>query len=185
MKRNYLSASIVVTVIGLAFIMFPQNIEMHIAPELVTVWEGTTTAEKSFSGSNYDFSFNPDPKDVGDGMSPYVSVWSNEMVTLNTTFTLGEEGVTVFVINITDNPSELLLPGDGAYDVVIEGNVLEETGAEVHAGIYFLRPMQPEYFTYYPFRFFGYGMAVIGALASLVFYLRGKDSTDTVVEVKS
>ena len=183
MKRNYLSASIFVTVIGLAFILFPQNIEMHIAPELVTVWEGTTTAEKSFYGSNYDFSFNLGPKDVGDGMSPYVSVWSDEVVMLNTTFTIGEEGVTVFVINITDNPSELLLPGDGIYDVLIEGNVLEETGAEVYAGIYFLRPLPPEYFTYYPYRFFGYGMAVIGALASMIIYLRNRNQTDPVVKV--
>lgn len=91
MKRNYLSASIFVTIIGLAFIMFPQNIEMYIAPELVTVWEETTTAEKSFSGSNYDFSFTPGPKAVDDGLSPYVSVWSNEMVTLNTTFTVPSE----------------------------------------------------------------------------------------------
>ena len=168
MKRNYLPVSVVVTVIGLAFIMYPQSIEMHIAPELVTAWEGTTMA----GGPDYVYSFSPGPRDIEDAMSPHVSVWSNEMVTLNTTFTIREEGVTVLSINITDNPSELLLPGEGTYDMDITGNVLEETAAEVYAGIYFLRPVPSEYYTYYPFRFFGYGMAAIGAIASLVFYVR-------------
>ena len=168
MKRNYLTVSIVVAVIGLAFIMYPQSIEMHITPELVTVWEGTATA----GGPDYVYSFTPGPKAIEDAMSPHVSVWSNEMVTLNTTFTIREEGVTILILNITDNPSQLLLPGEGTYDMDISGNVLEETDAEVYAGIYFLRPVPSEYYPYYPFRFFGYGMAAIGAIASLVFYLR-------------
>ena len=168
MKRNYLPVSIVVAVIGLAFILYPQSIEMHISPELVTVWEGTEIA----GGPDYVYSFSPGPKAIEDTMSPYVSVWSNEMVTLNTTFTIREEGGTILNLNITDNPSELLLPGEGTYDMDIEGNVLEKTDIEVYAGIYFLRHVPSEYYRYYPFRFFGYGMSAIGAIASLVFYLR-------------
>lgn len=171
MKRNYLPISIVVTVIGLAFILYPQSIEMHITPELVIVWEGTATA----GGPDYVYSFSPGPKAIEDAMSPHVSVWSNEMVTLNTTFTIKEEGVTILSLNITDNPSKLLLPGEGTYDVDIAGNVLEGKGAEVYAGIYFLRPVPPEYYMYYPFRFFGYGMAAIGAIASLVFYVKREE----------
>lgn len=174
MKRNYLSISIVVAIIGVAFIMLPERVEMHIAPELVTVWEGMTTTGTPF----YGFSFNPGPKTIDDGMSPYVSVWSTEAVTLNTTFTIREEEDTLFVLNITDNPSMLPLPGEGVFDMEIEGNVLEETGVEVQAGIYFLRPQQPEYFTYYPYRYFGYGMTVIGVLASLIFYIRTRQSPE-------
>jgi len=53
----------------------------------------------------------------------------------------------------------------------------------VNAGLYTLRSLPPDYITYYPYRFFGYGMAVIGGLASLVFYLRGEKETSPDYEV--
>ena len=86
MKPNYLSGSIVVTVIGLALILFPQNIEMHIAPELVTVWEKTVTAEETLLG--YMFTFDTNFQTIDDGMAPYVEVWSDNDVTLNTTLSV-------------------------------------------------------------------------------------------------
>ncbi len=64
MKPNYLSVSIVVTVIGLALILFPQNIEMHITPELVTVWEKTVTAEETLLG--YRFTFDTGSQTIDD-----------------------------------------------------------------------------------------------------------------------
>lgn len=91
MKPNYLSGSIVVTAIWLALILFPQNIEMHIAPELVTVWEKTVTAEETLHG--YMFTFDTGAQTIDDGMAPYVEVWSDDDVTLNTTFTLIENAV--------------------------------------------------------------------------------------------
>jgi len=173
MKPNYFSGSIVVTVIGLALILFPQNIEMHITPELVTVWEKTVTAEETLRG--YMFTFDTGSQTINDGMSPYVEIWSDDDVTLNTTFGLMESGVSTFDMNIMDNPVQFLLPGEDTYQVRIEGTVVEGRETDVNAGMYFLRPVSPEYYTYYPFRFFGYGMAAIGAIASLVFYMkRGK-----------
>ncbi len=170
MKQNYLSVSIVVTVIGLALILFPQNIEMHIAPELVTVWEKTVTAEETLLG--YRFTFDTGSQTIDDGMSPYVEVWSDEDVTLNTTFTLIENAASTFDMNIMDNPVQFPLPGEDTYQVRIRGTVVEGRETDVNAGMYFLRPVPPEYYTYYPFRFLGYGMAAIGAIASLVFYAK-------------
>jgi hypothetical protein len=45
MNRKYLPASIVVLIVSVAMILIPQSIEMHIAPELVTVWVDTVTTE--------------------------------------------------------------------------------------------------------------------------------------------
>ena len=175
MKPNYFSVSIVVTVIGLALIVFPQNIEMHIAPERVTVWEKTVTAEETLLG--YMFTFDTNFQTIDDGMSPYVEVWSDDDVTLNTTFGLMESGTSTFDMNIMDNPVQFLLPGEDTYQVRIRGTVVEERETEVNAGMYFLRPVPPEYYAYYPFRFFGYGMAAIGAIASLVFYMKREKET--------
>jgi len=168
MKPNYLSISIVVTAIGLALILFLQNIEMHIAPELVTVWEQTVTADETLLG--YMFTFDTGSQTIDDGMSPYVEVWSDEDVTLNTTFTLIENAASTFDMSIMDNPVQFLLQGEDTYQIRIGGTVVEGRETEVNAGMYFLRPVPPEYYAYYPFRFFGYGMAAIGAIASLVFY---------------
>jgi hypothetical protein len=175
MKPNYLSVSIVVTAIGLALILFPQNIEMHIAPERVTVWEKTVTAEETLRG--YMFTFDTGSQTIDDGMAPYVEVWSDDDVTLNTTFSLMESGTSTFDMNIMDNRVQFPLPGEDTYQVRIRGTVSEGQETEVYAGMYFLRPVPPEYYSYYPFRFFGYGMAAIGAIASLVFYMKREKET--------
>jgi len=80
-----------------------------------------------------------------------------------------ESGTSTFDMNFMDTPVQFLLPGEDTYQVRIEGSVVEGRESDVNAGMYFLRPVTPEYYTYYPYRFFGYGMAAIGAIASLVF----------------
>jgi len=165
MKRNYLTITLIVTVLGVAFIFLPQTYTIHLAPEQVTLWEDTTT------GTTY--SFNTGTQSIDDGVSPYVQVWSNSMITLNTSFTVTGMGETI-PWNITDNPTELLLPGPGDWTIEITGNIVEGEAADINAGFYYLRPMEPETVTYYPYRYFGYGMLVIGLISSLVVYMQTK-----------
>lgn len=159
-----------VLVIGVALILLPQNIEMNIAPEQVTIWEDTTITEENLG--EYSFTLNTDSQEIAEGTSPYVEVWSDEDVTLNTSFAMLLGGSTSLNMNITDNPALFVIPEDNTVQILIKGTVVEGSMTEVNAGLYTLRPLPPEYITYYPYRFFGYGMAAIGAIASLVFYLR-------------
>lgn len=165
MNRRYLPIGIIVLIIGVGFILLPQKIEMHIAPELVTVWE---TMIPSFG----EYSLDTGQHEIGNVMAPYVRLWTNASKEINTTFTLvGEEGDD-FTYNTLDNPAEFMLPSDGTVQVLITGEFLEEGSTMVNAGLFYLNPMEPEIITFYPYRFFGYGMVVIGVLASIVFYLR-------------
>lgn len=161
MEKPYLVISVVVTILGLAFTIYPQSITLHLAPEQVTLWEET------LQGTSYQF--DTGEFTIDEGISPYVKVWSDDSVTLNTTFYLIGIGITD-VFNITDNPSEYLLPGEGTWSIKIKGKIVEGTVETVKAGFYYLRLLEPEHITYYPYRFFGYGMTAIGLMASLVIY---------------
>ena len=169
MKRPYLLISLVVTVLGMAFTVLPQSINIHLAPEQVTLWEDT------MNGTTY--SYTTGEYTIDDGFSPYVKVWSEGSVTLNTSFYLTGMGITE-TFNVNENPSEFLLPGEGTWSVEITGNIIEGTGEIVYAGFYYLRPLEPERITYYPYRFFGYGMTVIGVMATLVIYGRSTKNKD-------
>jgi len=171
MQRNYLTISILVTVLGVAFIFLPATYTINLAPEEVTLWEDTVKAQLGQDGAF--FSFNTGEQVISAGVYPYVKVWSLDDVSLNTTIILtGADGGE---FQMTDNPSEFILSGEGAVSVQIEGNVVENQEADVNAGLYYLRLLEPEQITYYPYRYFGYGMTVIGAVASLVIYLRSKE----------
>lgn len=165
MNRRYLPIGIIVLIIGIGFIILPQNIEMHIAPEQVTVWE---TSESTTD----EYTFNTGQHEIGEAMSPYVKVWTLDDTPLNTTFALIGEEWSEFVLNSTENPAEFFLPSDRTVQVIIQGNVIGGTPVEVNAGLYYLNPLPPEIITYYPYRYFGYGMVIIGVIASIIFYLR-------------
>ena len=171
MQKSYLTISVIVIIIGVAFIFLPATYEINAAPELVTLWEETKTAQQTVEGTI--FSFMTGEVSIDDGISPYVRVWSDEEVSLNTTFYLtGSEEYDP--LDMLDNPIEVLLPGLGTWSVQMDGTVVEGTEVEINAGFYYLRPLAPELITYYPYRFFGYGMAAIGVIATLVIYLRSK-----------
>ena len=161
MERPYLIISVVVTILGIAFTIYPQSITLHLAPEQVTLWEDT------IQGTSYNF--DSGEVMIDDGISPYVSVWSENDVTLNTSFYLSGRDLTE-TFNITANPSEYLLPGEGTWSIQVTGNIVEGTVETVNAGFYYLRLLEPEHITYYPYRFFGYGMTAIGLMATLVIY---------------
>jgi len=157
----------------MAFTIYPQSITLHLAPEQVTLWEDT------LQGTSYNF--DTGEVTIEEGISPYVKVWSEDAVTLNTSFYLTGMGITD-VFNITDNPSEYLLPGEGIWSIQITGNIIEGTIGTVNAGFYDLRLLEPEHITYYPYRFFGYGVTAIGLMASLVIYDRIVKKQNTATE---
>lgn len=173
MKQPYLIITVIVTLLGMTFTVLPQTITVHLSPEQVTIWEDSVTGTI--------FSFATGEQSIDDGVSPYVTVWSEGSVTLNTTFHLSGMDMTE-TFNITDNPSEYLLPGEGTWNIEITGNVVESTEETVNAGFYYLRLLEPERITYYPYRFFGYGMTAIGLMATLVLYGRRKREVMAVTE---
>ena len=183
MQRNYLTISAIVTIIGVAFIFFPATYTINLAPEQVTLWEDTIRAQQGLHGTV--FSFDTGEQIVVEGVYPYVKVWSDEAVMLNTTFSFTGESETES-FTMTDNPFEYLLPGEGTWSIQVEGNVIEGTVVDVNAGFYYLRLLEPEHITYYPYRFFGYGMTVIGIIASLVIYFRSDhEKLKLVTQIKN
>lgn len=165
MNRSYLIITVVVAVLGVAFMLLSQSFTVHLAPEQVTLWEDTSEGNM--------FSFDTGEYIIVEGVSPYVKVWSKEAVMLNTTFYLTGFNLTD-TLNITDNPSEYLLPGTGTWRVQASGNIVESNKTTVYAGFYYLRLLEPEKITYYPYRYFGYGMTLIGVMASLVIFARSR-----------
>ena len=163
MHRPFLIITVVVTVLGVVFMFMPQSFTVHLAPEQVTLWEDSAVGNV--------FDFDTGEHSVLDGVSPYVTVWSEDEFTLNTTFHLTGMDMTD-TINITDNPSEYLLPGEGTWRIQATGNTVEGSEATIYAGFYYLRPLEPERITYYPYRNFGYGVTAIGVIASLVIIAR-------------
>jgi hypothetical protein len=155
----------VVAVLGVAFLFLPQSFTVHLAPEQVTLWED--------SAKGNVFEFDTGEYSVADGVSPYVEVWSEEDVTLNTTFHLTGMDIKD-TVNITDNPAEYLLPGEGTWRIHVTGNIVDDGEVTVNAGFYYLRPLEPEKITYYPYRYFGYGMTAIGVIASLAIIARSR-----------
>lgn len=131
------------------------------APEQVTLWEDV------YYGASYSFSTGT--QSIDEGVTPYVKVWSESNVTLNTRFHVSGMGETA-TWNITDNPSEYMLPSPGDWSIEIEGKVIEDESVAVNAGFYYLRNLEPEKVRYYPYRFFGYSMTIIGVIASLIIY---------------
>lgn len=161
MQKNYLTISLVVTVLGVAFIFLPSTYAINLAPEQVTLWEDV------YYGASYSFSTGT--QSIDEGVTPYVKVWSESNVTLNTRFHVSGMGETA-TWNITDNPSEYMLPSPGDWSIEIEGKVIEDESVAVNAGFYYLRNLEPEKVRYYPYRFFGYSMTIIGVIASLIIY---------------
>ena len=172
MQRRYLIISVIVTALGIVFMFMPQSIMLQPAPEKITLWE------EEVYGTTY--SFDTGEHSIVDGFSPYVRIWGIGSVTLNTTIKLtGEEEREI--VNITGNPTEYSLPKTGAWRIRIAGNIIEETQVTVNAGFYYFKPQELERITYYPYRFFGYGMTMIGVMTSLAIYVwsRKKRKTPT------
>lgn len=163
MHRSYLIITVVVAVLGVAFMLLPQSFTVYLAPEQIILWED------SVQGNMYNF--DTGEISIIEGVSPYVKVWSESNVILNTTFYTTEMNITDRV-NSKDNPSEYLLPGIGTWRVQASGNIVEGNETTIYAGFYYLRLREPETITYYPYRYFGYGMTGIGVMASLVIFAR-------------
>ena len=104
MQRNYLTISILVTVLGVAFILLPATYTINLAPEEVTLWEDTMKAQLGPNGAF--FSFNTGEHVVLSGVYPYVKVWSLDNISLNTTIILTGAGGGEF--QMSDNPSEFV-----------------------------------------------------------------------------
>ncbi len=110
-----------------------------------------------------------------DGFSPTLVVSHVGDSPLNATVVnLAEPDGYGFPINDTDYIQVYLLSEADLYELDIDGYVVSDNPVTVNATLFHYRHMDPEQFTYYPYRFFGLGMAAVGAVSTAVAYYLNK-----------
>jgi hypothetical protein len=177
---KYLPVTIMVLLLGAGMALYPENIEIHIADEQVTLWTETkTTSEDSYS-SGQAFSFRTGPLTMDeDGFMPVLKITNSGGAVMNATVvnTLHPEA---FAAAMGDPDTELtyLLEETGSFDLEIEGSTDAESLVQVTSAFFYFRHVPPEMMTLYPYRFFGLGMAAVGLLTSAFVYVRGRGRKD-------
>ena len=173
---KYLPVTIIVLLLGVGMILYPENIDIHIADEQVTLWTETKSTSKTFYGAGQDFSFSTEPLTMDeDGFLPVLKITNSRDAIMNATVvnTLHPD---VFAAAMNETGAELtyLLEETGSFDLEIEGFTNADTPIQVTATFFYFRHVPPEMLTLYPYRFFGLGMAAVGLLASAFVYVRGR-----------
>ena len=157
-------------------IVYPENIEIHIADEQVTLWTETKSTINAFYGAGQDFSFRTGPLTMGEnGFLPVLKITNSGEAIMNTTVvnTLHPDA---FAAAMNETGAELtyLLEETGSFDLKVEGYIGSNTPVQVTTTFFYFRHVPPEMLTLYPYRFFGLGMAAVGLLASAFVYVRGR-----------
>ncbi|MCW4049878.1 MAG: hypothetical protein NWE89_09100 [Candidatus Bathyarchaeota archaeon] len=175
MKRNYLPIAVVVLVLGVGLSFYPMNIEISLMDEIVTPWNETTTTEKSFYGSDQEFTFRTGKIEMVDGFGPSLEIISANGEIMNASaVNFDDTDAFIVLFNESQPVLEFFIEESATYDLEIEGVVFSEDATNVTATFTYFRHMKPESYTIYPYRFFGYGMAGVGVIASAIAYMLNK-----------
>jgi len=173
---KYLPVTIIVLLLGVGMILYPENIEIHIADEQVNMWTETKSTSGAFYGAGQEFSFRTGPLSMDpDGFMPILKVTKSGEAVMNATVVnaLHPDAFTA-AINETGPELMYLLEETGSFDLEIEGFTDAEGPVQVTATFFHFRHVPPQMLTLYPYRFFGLGMAAVGLLASAFVYVRGR-----------
>lgn len=173
---KYLPITIIVLLLGVGMILYPENIEIHVADEQVNVWTETKATSGAFYGAGQEFSFRTGPLSMDeDGFMPLLKVTNSGDAVMNATIVDALHS-DAFVAAVNETGPELmyLLEENGSFDLEIEGFTDAESLVQVTAVFFYFRHVPPEMMTLYPYRFFGLGMAAVGLLASAFVYVRGR-----------
>jgi hypothetical protein len=179
MKRNYLPVTVVVIVLGAGLSFIPETVELSQPYEVVTVYNQTETTRQSIEGAAQEFTFRTDHLTV-DGFSPAL-ILTNPVE--------GEINATVVNLDQPDSQTAYVdeslstmifeLEETDSYHLEIKGQIIADEPVEVTASFIYYRHTPPQRYTYYPYRYFGLGMASVGTAATAIAaYHRKSRETD-------
>jgi hypothetical protein len=169
MKRNYLPVTVVVLVLGVVLSLIPQTVELSQPYELETLYNQTETTKASVDGGVQEFTFRTGRVDTVDGFSPTLILTNSADENMNATVVnLDHPGARNASMNESQSVIVYQLEEAGSYDLEIEGWVSADEQVEVTAAFIHYRHTPPESYTYYPFRYFGLGMASVGIVATAI-----------------
>lgn len=167
MKRNYLPITVVVLVLGAGLSVIPQTVELSQPDELVTLFNQTTIT-KPVDGAT-EFTFRTGRVETVDGFSPTLILTNSADVEMNATV-VNLDHPEAYVASIDESRSSIVyeIEEAGSYDFEMAGRVYVDEPVEVTAAFIYYRHTPPEHYTYYPYRYFGLGMASVGIVTTAV-----------------
>ena len=173
---RYLPVTIIVLILGVGMILYPENIEIHIADEKVTLWTETKSTSRVFYGAPQEFSFRTGPLTMDqNGFLPVLEITNSGGAVMNATVVDALHS-DAFAAAMNETGAELtyLLEVTGSFDLDVEGSADSDGPVQVTATLFHFRHVPPQMLTLYPYRFFGYGMTAVGLLATALGYMRGR-----------
>lgn len=167
MKRNYLPVTVVVLVLGAGLSFIPQTVELSQPDEPVTLYN--QTAKASAVGAIQEFTFRTGRVEMLDGFSPTLILINSADEMMNATVVdLDHPDTIVECMNESQITLVYQVEEDGSYDLEIAGRVYSDEPVDVTAALIYYRHTPPESYTYYPYRYFGLGMASVGVVATAI-----------------
>jgi len=169
MKRNYLPVTVVVIVLGVGLSLIPHTVELSQPYEMETLYNQTETTKPSVDGSVQEFTFRTGRVDMVDGFSPTLILTNLADSMMNATVVdLEHPGARNESMNESQSAIVYQVKEAGSYDLKITGWVSADEQVEVTAAFIYYRHTPPERYTYYPYRYFGLGMASVGVVATAI-----------------
>ena len=179
MKRNYLPVTVVVLVLGVGLSFIPQTVELRQPDELVTLYNQTATTKASVNGEVQEFTFRTRRIETVEGFSPTLILTNSAEGMMNASVVdLGHPGAHNAFMNESQSVIVYQVEEAGPYDLEITGWVNADEPVEVTAAFIHYRRMPPKSYTYYPYRYFGLGMASVGIVATAIaaYYNRSREN---------
>jgi hypothetical protein len=168
MERNYLPVTVVVIVLGAGLSLIPETVELSQPYELVTVYNQTETTKSPVEGAGQEFTFRTGRLTV-DGFSPTLILENPVEGEINAT-AVNLDHPDSQMGHMNESLSTLIFELEEAdsYRLEITGRVNADEPVEVTAAFIYYRHTSPLRYTYYPYRYFGLGMASVGVVATAI-----------------
>ena len=169
MKRNYLPITVVVLVLGAGLTVIPQTVEINQPDELVTLYNQTAITKGSIDGATQEFSFRTGRVEMVDGFSPTLMLTNSADGIMNVTV-VNLDHPDIYIASMNESQSFMVyeIEEAGSYDLEITGRVYVDEPVDVTAAFIYYRHIPAEHYTYYPYRYFGLGMASVGIVATAI-----------------
>ncbi len=168
MKRNYLPITVVALVLGAGLTVIPQTVEINQPDELVILFNQTTITKASIDDTQ-EFTFKTGRIEMVDGFSPTLILTNSADREMNAT-AVNLDYPDRFMASIDESQNSIVyeIEEAGSYDLEIAGRVYVDDPVEVTAAFIYYKHTPPEHYTYYPYRYFGLGMASVGIVATAI-----------------
>ena len=180
MKGNYLPVTVVVIVLGVGLSFIPETVELSQPYELVTLYNQTETTKQSIDGAAQEFKFRTGRVETKDGFSPTLILTNSAEGEMNVTVVnIDRPDPQIAYVNESLGTVIIDVEEADSYDLEITGRISATERVEVTAAFIYYRHTLPESYTYYPYRYFGLGMASVGVVATAIAAYYGKSREAT------